>query len=151
MTIIGIDPGKNGGIAWQHQGQNIAVEKMPDTLKDVSELLRDIQTGASGDVMAYLEQVHAGVFRGGSQMGVTSAFTFGQGFGHLEMGLTAHEIPFVRVRPIEWQTLMGCKTGGDKNVSKKRAQELVPHVSMTHAKADACLICLYGVRTHRVL
>jgi hypothetical protein len=152
MTIIGIDPGKSGGIAWQHYNKPLAVEKMPDTLRDLSDLLQDIRSDSGGKIMAYLEQVHAGAFGGGGRkMGVTSAFTFGNGFGHLEMGLTAHDIPFVRIRPVEWQTAMQCKTGGDKNVSKARAQELIPSIKMTHAIADACLICLYGAKTHRFL
>jgi hypothetical protein len=78
-------------------------------------------------------------------MGVKSAFTFGNGFGHLEMALTAAEIPFSRVRPQEWQKAMGCMTKGDKNVSKAKAQELFPSIKVTHAIADSLLIMQYGI------
>ena len=137
-TIIGIDPGTNGGIAWITDGKP-CVEKMPDTLQDLWELFRDISS--EGDCRAYLEQVHSS-----PQMGVVSSFTFGNGFGHLEMALTAAGIPFERVRPQVWQKAMGCMTKGDKNVSKRKAQELFPNMKVTHATADALLIASYGTK-----
>lgn len=137
-TIIGIDPGTNGGIAWITNGKP-CVEKMPDTLQDLWELFRDISS--EGDCRAYLEQVHSS-----PQMGVVSSFTFGNGFGHLEMALTAAGIPFERVRPQVWQKAMGCMTKGDKNVSKRKAQELFPSMKVTHATADALLLASYGVK-----
>lgn len=136
MTIIGIDPGTNGGIAWITDG-NPCVEKMPDTLQDLWELLRDV--ASEGNCHAYIEQVHSS-----PQMGVKSAFTFGNGFGHLEMGLTAAGIPFTRTRPQVWQKELGCLTKGDKNVTKRKAQELFPNIKVTHSTADALLIATYG-------
>jgi hypothetical protein len=138
MTVIGADPGVNGGIAWITDGKP-CVEKMPDTLQDLWELLRDI--ASEGDCHAYLEQVHSS-----PQMGVKSAFTFGNGFGHLEMALTAAGIPFARIRPQVWQKELGCLTKGDKNVSKRKAQELFPSMKVTHATADALLIAQYGTK-----
>ena len=139
-TTIGIDPGVNGGIAWITDGKP-CVEKMPDTLQDLWELLRDIAN--EGDCHAYLEQVHSS-----PQMGVVSAFTFGNGFGHLEMALTAAGIPFTRVRPQVWQKELGCMTKGDKNISKRKAQELFPSMKVTHATADSLLIATYGTKQH---
>jgi len=144
-TVIGIDPGKNGGIAWIRDGKP-CVEKMPETLRDLWEVFTSILGGMDypESVVAYLEQVHSS-----PQMGVKSAFTFGQGMGHLEMALTAAGIPFARVRPQAWQKAMGCLTGGDKNISKRRAQELFPPLKITHATADALLIAEYGRRLER--
>ena len=42
MTTLGIDPGRNGAIAWIMDGKP-CVEKMPDTLQDLWELVQDIQ------------------------------------------------------------------------------------------------------------
>ena len=138
---IGIDPGTNGGIAWIMDGKP-CVEKMPDTLQDLWELLRDIYQSAGTEVPhCYLEQVHSS-----PQMGVKSAFTFGNGFGHIERALTAAGIPFTRVRPQVWQKELGCMTKGDKNVSKRRAQELFPSIKMNHYIADALLIAAYGAK-----
>jgi len=142
--IIGIDPGKSGGIAWIDETGRACVEKMPDTLADLWELIDNIAIGCtyynrSACNKAYLEQVSSS-----PGMGVVSAFTFGNGFGHLEMALTAAGIPFERVRPQIWQKAMGCMTKGDKNVSKRKAQELFPNIKVTHATADALLIAKYG-------
>jgi hypothetical protein len=145
MTTIGIDPGKSGGIAWIQDGES-CVEKMPDTLQDLWELLENIAINAQLDnlkIHAYLEQVSSS-----PQMGVKSAFTFGNGFGHLEMALTAAGIPFTRIRPQVWQKELGCLTKGDKNVTKRKAQELFPSMKITHATADALLIAKYGTRQH---
>jgi crossover junction endodeoxyribonuclease RuvC len=144
-TIIGIDPGKSGGISWITDGKACA-EKMPETLKDFWELILDI-TGISKhytqptDFKAYLEQVSAM-----PGQGVTSCFTFGNGFGHLEMALTAAGIPFERVSPQKWQKSLGCRTGGNKNISKAKAQELFPAIKCTHAISDSLLIAEYGRR-----
>jgi len=151
MTTIGIDPGKNGGIAWIQDGKP-CVEKMPDTLQDLWELFREItyEISVIDDAIipqhfhAYLEQVSSS-----PQMGVVSAFTFGRGYGNLEMALTAAGIPFERVRPQVWQKAMGCMSKGDKNVTKARAQELFPSLKITHSTADALLIASYGTKQNR--
>ena len=143
MTIIGLDPGSNGGSAWITDGKPCA-EKMPDTLQDLWELIvsisLDADIGGTG-IHAYLEQVYSS-----PQQGVKSAFTFGNGFGHLEMALTAAGIPFTRVRPQIWQKELGCLTKGDKNITKQRAQELFPSIKVTHAIADALIIAKYGTQ-----
>jgi len=142
-TIIGCDPGKNGGIAWITDGK-ACVEKMPDTLQDLWELLENMAINSAIDatkIKAYIEQVSSS-----PQMGVVSAFSFGQGYGNLEMALTAAGIPFERVRPQVWQKALNCLTKGKKNVTKRRAQELFPAIKITHANADALLIAEYGRR-----
>jgi len=140
-TIIGCDPGKNGGIAWITDGK-ACVEKMPDTLKDLWELIESIKfDNCATEVKAYIEQVSSS-----PQQGVVSAFSFGQGYGNLEMALTAAGIPFERVRPQVWQKALGCMSKGNKNVTKAKAQELFPHMKVTHATADALLIATYGTK-----
>jgi len=144
-TVLGVDPGANGGIAWITDGK-ACVEKMPDTLQDLWELIRDITNHPRSSLdgrkyKAYIEQVSSS-----PQMGVVSAFSFGRGYGNLEMALTAAGIPFERVRPQVWQKSLGCMTKGDKNVSKRRAQELFPDRKITHATADALLIAHYGTK-----
>jgi Holliday junction resolvasome RuvABC endonuclease subunit len=143
---IGIDPGANGAIAWIDERGKSCVEKMPDTLQDLWELICDITNFPRSTIdgrkyKAYIEQVSSS-----PQMGVVSAFSFGRGYGNLEMALTAAGVPFDRVRPQVWQKAMGCMTKGDKNVSKQKAQELFPDKKITHATADALLIALYGSR-----
>lgn len=145
MTIIGIDPGKSGGIAVIDGTKQFASE-MPETARDLYDLLESLVREAAPieravRYTAYIELIHSS-----PQMGVKSAFTFGNGYGQLEMALTALSIPMVRIRPQVWQKALGCMTKGDKNVSKRRAQELFPQLKITHTIADALLIAEYGRR-----
>lgn len=137
---IGIDPGINGGIAFIPSTGTAWAHKMPETDRDIFDLLRD--SVCMAEPIAALELVHSS-----PQMGVKSAFTFGEGYGRLQMAMTALGIPYERVRPAMWQKAMGCMTKGDKNVSKRRAQELFPKLKVTHAIADALLIAEYNRRT----
>ena len=50
MTTIGIDPGINGGISWIDSTGGIAVEKMPDTILDLWELIHSIKVNAGNAV-----------------------------------------------------------------------------------------------------
>ncbi len=144
MVFIGIDPGKGGGIAaLDERGKVLSVERMPETEAD---LLASLQQWPDGVTRAVLEKVHAGVF-GGGRMGSVSAFTFGQGYGTLRCALVASAIPFDEVMPLRWQTVMQCRSRGDKNLTKKRAQELFPGVKrITHATADALLLAEFARR-----
>ena len=130
---IGIDPGLSGGVAFIPASGEPWAHKMPETDRDLIDLLRD--STRDMEARAVIELVHSS-----PQMGVKSAFTFGEGYGRLQMALTALGVPYERVRPAVWQKAMGCLTKGDKNVSKRRAQELFPTLKVTHAIADALLI-----------
>ncbi len=139
---IGIDVGKAGAVAFVSQdGEwNAGYHKMPDSPKELFDLLRDL--AKDGQVMCAMERV-----RSSPQMGVTSAFTFGRGFGQIEMGLIAAGIRYEEVLPQRWQKDLGCMTKGDKNVSKLRAQSLFPNLKITHYNADALLIAEWCKRT----
>ena len=118
---------------------------MPETLADLWDLLVE-QVGEDPvhrTLHACLERVHSM-----PGQGVASSFKFGQGFGNLEMALTAARIPFTYVTPQKWQKELGCLTKGNKNVSKSRAQQLFPHIKCTHAISDALLIAEYCRRTN---
>ena len=136
QDIIGIDPGKAGGIVrMSPTGEVIEAVKMPATVADIYLALD------RGPARVWLEHVHSS-----PQMGVVSAFTFGRGYGQLEGVLQGLLLPYERVTPGKWQRAMGCLSKGDKNVTKRRAQELFPQVKVTHAIADALLIAEYGRR-----
>lgn len=142
MVFLGLDPGVLGGIAAiGEDGRPLAV-KMPGTDMDIITAIRTMRSGVTNaNVRAVLERVSSS-----PQMGVSSAFTFGGIYRALRMALTAEGIPFDEVSPLKWQRVMGCLTGGDKNVSKQRAQQLFPSMKMTHYVADAILLAEYGRR-----
>lgn len=170
MIYIGIDPGKSGGIAVGYRTpdggvDDVAFWKMPETPADLLELLERYDPRRDGALArepnghatrAVLERVNAGVWGhvagGGAKrgsMGVSSAFTFGRGYGWIEMALLAARIPVDLVQPVTWQTALGCRTRGDKNVSKARAQQLFPSIKITHAIADALLLMEFARRLDR--
>jgi len=134
-SILGIDPGQSGGIALIDDGE-AGAWKMPETERDVYNLISDL---GQHNPVAYIELVHSM-----PRQGVASSFKFGVGYGGLRMVLIALEIPFQTVAPGTWQRKMHCMSKGDKNVTKRRAQELFPSLHITHAVADALLIASYG-------
>lgn len=143
MTYIGCDPGQSGGIAVIPEKGDAFAHKMPETDADLLDLLEDIARNSESGLFAMLESVHSM-----PGQGVASSFKFGAGFGALRMALLARFIPFEMVTPQKWQKAIGCLTKGDKNVSKRKAQELFPSLKITHAIADALLIAEYCRRTH---
>lgn len=143
-SIIGIDPGKNGGVAYITEGFP-QVWNMPATEKDLSEMLREIGTG---EAYCFIEKVHAM-----PKQGVTSTFTFGQGYGFLRGCLVSHKIPFETVTPRKWQAALSipAKKKSEtqrqhKHNLKQKAQNLYPQVSLTLSTCDALLIAEYGRR-----
>ena len=139
MIYIGIDPGKSGGIAWILD-KDVEAVKMPATNRDLLDELKLIRD--HNEAICMLEKVHSM-----PKQGVVSTFSFGKNVGHIEMALTAVEIPYDEVTPAKWQRALGCLSGGDKNVTKRKAQELFPSLKITHAIADALLIAEYARRT----
>lgn len=142
--IIGIDPGKTGGIAWGATDWiQPHVQKMPTTAHDLAELIIEITDNDYATVKCYLEKVGPM-----PKQGVTSVWTFGRGVGQIEGVLAGLRVPYDYVAAGVWQALLKCLTGGDKNISKRKAQQLFPGIlKMTHATADATLIWEYGRRT----
>jgi len=133
VIYMGVDPGRSGSIAFIC-GNTAWSIKNDSTLKDLADAVADAQSIAP-IAFALIERVSAS-----PQMGTVSAFSFGQSYGALEMLLTCAGISFERITPVTWQNAMKCRTGGDKNISKNRAQELFPTLKVTHANADALLL-----------
>lgn len=142
LLFIGVDPGKTGAIAAiTGTGKAAHVLRLGKlTESDICNGLVDLWRDADGG-FAFLEFV-----RSSPQMGVASAFTFGQSLGFLRGSLISAGIPFEEVTPSKWQGALKCRSGGDKNITKAKAQQLFPDIKITHAIADALLIAEYGRR-----
>lgn len=143
--ILGIDPGKNGGMAVLDADTNeiIDITSMPSTLTDISDFVERHQ-----DVSyAVLETVHSM-----PGQGVASMFTFGQYYGYVQMAVVAHKIRCIDVLPAKWQQVLGLKAkkgeskAEHKNRLKGLAQKLFPKVKVTLKNADALLLAEYGRR-----
>ena len=139
LGVIGVDPGRASGCIAYVAGCDAyawPIKNMTD--RQIWDLLERLGKIAQ---LAVLERVHSM-----PKQGVSSAFKFGASYGELKMGLVASGVRFEQVSPQKWQTKLGCRTKGDKNVSRMKAEELFPGFKMTHDKADALLIAEYGRR-----
>lgn len=136
--IIGIDPGSSGGVAFIFENGEVEAFKMPDTERDILDLLSS--TGDEKPVV-FLEKVHT--MKG---QGIASSGKFMQGYGLLRGIVTALKYPLYDVTPQKWQKSLSCLSGGNKNVTKQAAQQLFPQLKITLATADALLIAEYGRR-----
>lgn len=148
MTIsIGIDPGNSGAIVAMRRGKLKICRMDQATERDVVDFLQSLAWSEEG-AFAYLEQLHAlpafaGPDGGPGMRGSISSFKVGSSYGFLRGVLVATGIPFEEVRAVKWQRAMGCLSGGNKNVTKARAQELFPDHKVIHQTADAMLIAEY--------
>jgi hypothetical protein len=139
-VYFGIDPGKGGSIAAMWSDGEPATHhcKLDSTEQDIPGFLRGFDLT---NARAVIERVSCS-----PQVGVVSAFTFGRSYGFLRGLLAGFQVPFMEIAPAKWQKVMECRTRGDKNVSKAKAQQLWPKLKITHANADALLIAEYGRR-----
>lgn len=144
MRFIGIDPGKSGAIvALDADGSFGSFVKLKETEHDIwTWVVKELGLGyGKSGHFAVLEKVGAM-----PRQGVSSTFKFGQSYGFCRGLLVASRIRFETVTPAKWQGSLGCRTKGDKNVTKAAAQRLFPNVKMTHSIADAVLLAEYARR-----
>ena len=143
MNVIGIDPGKQGGISIM-SATEVAIEKLPQNSKDLLELVQMV-----GEVeCAYVEQIYL-------PTGKAGALNFASGWGKILAVLEIAEIRTELVRPQVWMKTLDCMTKGDKNITKRKADELFGHLEyeggktlpITHWSSDALLIGYYGFLT----
>ena len=117
-VYLGIDPGKKGGIAViTEEGE---IEAFP---LDERVLHMQIQSLAFDDCVCCLEKVHAM-----PGQGVTSMFTFGEGYGFIRGMLAAYNIPYQEIQPQKWKKEFGLS--GEKASSIEVAHRLFPTVSL---------------------
>lgn len=105
MNFVGIDPGKDGGIAIISGRGMVGLHKLPRIGLDIdlaalaTIFIKIRQHAASGAAyMGAIEQVHS--IHGSS---AKSNFEFGESVGLLRMGLSMTEIQWEAVQPKTWQ------------------------------------------------
>ena len=143
MIYIGIDPGKNGGIAIIDSDGVIAFPFSEERL-----LIELDGIAQEYECICYLEHVHAM-----PKQGVSSTFNFGMNFGFIQGVLKAYEIPYELVTPQKWKKEFSCTS--DKNTSIEVCKRLFPNVNIKatdrcrkdhDGMAEALLIAEYGRR-----
>lgn len=150
LAILGIDPGATGAVCLIDRNGAPLIELLAEITPG---WLRGLEYQPM-DMLAVIEKVGA---RPGQ--GVTSMFTFGQGYGRILGWLEALEIPHVRVTPQIWQRDVhrGCPAADSKARSLEAARRLFPAVNLkatprskTPHKGiiDALLIAEHGRRQY---
>lgn len=119
--FIGIDPGKNGGIAYI-DAENGSYETKPYTdgglLWTCGKFFDSYYK-----VICCLEKVSA---RPGQ--GVVSMFNFGQNYGYIRGVLESHCIPYQEITPQKWKKEFGLNS--EKAASAEVCRKLFPDVSL---------------------
>jgi crossover junction endodeoxyribonuclease RuvC len=155
--VIGIDPGKKGGVAVLMNGTLIMLQPL------TNENLKMALHGAKAAAYAYEElnrecRLVAFVEKVGARpgQGVTSMFHFGENYGFVQGMLYANEIETVLVTPQTWKKhfcLINCEKDESVAVCKEHfpAANLIPPRKRKEQDglAEAALIALYGYRTIR--
>ena len=145
MIYIGIDPGKNGGIALLSNTSDF-IDNFVYSEDAILEVLK--QASKYVDKICYLEHVHAM-----PKQGVSSTFNFGMNFGFIQGVLKAYCIPYELVTPQKWKKEFSCTS--DKNTSIEVCKRLFPSVNLKatdrckkdhDGMAEALLIAEYGRR-----
>ncbi len=152
--IAGVDPGNSGGIALLDPDRAlIHIIDMPvfEFYTTKNNVKIDPQGVSRAFELvpiscAYVEDVHSS-----PQMGVVSAFNFGEGKGILLGALAAHGVPTTPVKPAAWKKTMRCPA--DKRATVMRASQLLPAVAhlfkgprggVFDGRAESALLALYG-------
>jgi len=138
--FVGIDPGYGGGIACIIEQNHYAIKFNGRTESDIVFSVLDV-VRSTESCFVMIESVHSM-----PAQGVSSSFKFGRIFGILLGTLYSSKVPFDFVSPQRWQKELGCMSGGDKNITKTKAQTLFPNIKVTHNIADALLIAEFARR-----
>lgn len=164
MLVLGVDIGINGGIALL-DGDDASVWPMPTVEHEVNgktkrkvdavklaRMVHELVNEKPREARAFVEHAHAT-----PQMGVSSAFGFGESFGLVRGVLACLGVPMRLVSPQEWKRALGLLQKGrelgdamPKRTSIELARELYGklHRELNFAKddgkAEALLIAHYG-------
>jgi len=138
--VAGVDPGKSGAVAYLTMSGKIhSIVRMDET---EDSLAQDIYKHSMNCVLQVVEKVHSM-----PRQGVSSSFKFGYMYGLVCGILALCGKRRIFVSPVKWMTIMGCRTKGDKNITKQAAEQLFgDQVKITHRNADALLIAEYARR-----
>lgn len=145
-TILGIDPGRTGALAWfasEPDHDRLDIIDMPD--------LTGAALGARlGDLILADRPTVAWVERVNYMPGQRGVWTFAEGYGVILGTLGALGVPVRHVTPAVWKK--AARLGKDKTAARQLACELWPDQSDLFARvkddgrAEAALIALHGWR-----
>jgi len=152
-TYITIDPGINGGIAWDGAalasfiGMEASATETAEEIERLAEMddvLRRIRPG----IKCVIEDVPMFV---GKALPGSTIFPLAFNCGLVRGIAVSLRMPVILVRPQDWQKHFRLGTKGDtsgttewKNRLKAEAQRRYPHLKVTLKTADALLLLAYA-------
>ena len=150
MIVVGIDPGKSGGLVEIHsKNKKCSLHKCPRTTQGMASLLRTAKHSAFIDdlpILVAIEKVHA--FPTDAR---SAAFKFGMNYGMWLGIIGALSVPVIEIAPQTWMKsyapLPKVKQERKREI-KKIATEIFSEVysnknKITYAVSDAALIALW--------
>lgn len=149
-AVIGIDPGKNGGIAVYTKADDyVKIIKMPETTEDLADFLRYYRENYKP--IAFLEKLNIhrdDMKEGGKIFGIGKLM---ENHAQLKTTLEVVGIPFCQVHPMSWEHKLGLRQKGRreskterKNRYKEVAARIYPANKVVLWNADALLIMHFG-------
>jgi len=152
-SYIAIDPGVNGGIAWDTAqlascmgmpGSDTEIAEEIQQLAEMDDVLRRIRPG----IKCVIEDVPKFV---GKALPGSTIFPLAFNCGLVRGIAVSLRMPVILVRPQDWQKHFRLGTKGDtsgttewKNKLKAEAQRRYPHLKVTLKTADALLLLAYA-------
>ncbi len=142
-SLIAIDPGKSGGIAYVGIDGIVQAENMPDGMTALADRLRALKEQL-GHNRVVIEKVGQG-YPGNSSKSMT---TFARHCGHIEMAMYLLKFPTEQVGPKKWQQFVpglsaiprpakpdmtGMSDSEEKEAQKRHKKALAVH---TKARKD---------------
>jgi hypothetical protein len=142
-TIIAIDPGASGGIAWRDKDGLVDALPMPDGMTAQVDQLRALWAALLPSI-AIVERV--GTYMPGNSG--PAAATFARHCGHIEAALYCYGISTRQVAPCKWQRALGAWPK-DKQERKRAIRDTMasryPHLSVTLKTADALGLLTWAI------
>jgi hypothetical protein len=142
VSYLAIDPGAAGGIAWTDQYGIVRATKMPDTMPEQVDFLRERAVEQPG-IIAIVEKT-GGYMPGNSG---PAAATFARHCGNLDAALYALSISVRPVSPSVWMKKLGMPklTKPERKVwLKDFSARRYPHLTVTLATADALALLAWA-------
>lgn len=147
MTVMGIDPGMSGAIAYVNRGKLLEVADMPVVAGSISTALLTQMVRMMPVEWAAVERVHSM-----PRQGVATTFKFGVATGMAVAAAGGLLVPMEEPTPNVWKKSFNLDA--DKEKARLLALKLFPDRAelfknkKDHGRAEAALIALWCERLH---
>lgn len=146
--IIGIDPGKSGGIAIWRPNHKVECKKTPDDLMTLVDWFAYMRKISNPIVFVEKLQMRMDDIVGNPGKAFRIQRMLAD-FEKLKTILTVTETPFVLVNPMKWQSALKLRMKGEEKPERKHryqreAAKLYPEIKTTLWNSDALLIMHFG-------